>query len=110
MTPLQRAKSELKDVRKRFNTRNIRWSRQNRNPQDQMPADVRGGTDMVVEQANKTTLKDKIRRTLSPRRGKLLLCSSPVITGGVSCIGLKHLHNVESFLLPPDISLFRFPV
>ncbi|DBB09064.1 hypothetical protein WJX82_011672 [Trebouxia sp. C0006] len=69
MTPLQRAKSELKDVRKRFNTRNIRRSRQNRNPQDQMPADVRGGTDMVVEQANKTTLKDKIRRTLSPRRG-----------------------------------------
>ena len=66
-----------------------------------MPADVRGGTDMVVEQANKTTLKDKIRRTLSPRRGKLLLCSSPVITGGVTCIGLKHLHNAERVLTAP---------
>lgn len=98
MTPVQRAKSELKDVRERFKTRNTRRSRQNRNPQDQMPADVRGGTDMVVEQANKTTLKDKIKRTFSPRRGKLLLCSSSVITGGVTCIGLKHLHNVERVL------------
>jgi len=71
MTPLQRARSELLVVRERFKARTTRRGRQNRNPQDQMPADVRDGSDTVVEQANKTTLRDKIRRTFSPRRGKL---------------------------------------
>ena len=89
MTPLQRAKSELLDVHERFKIRNTRQGRQNRNSQDQMPADVRGGTVTVVEQINKTTLKEKIRRTFSPRRGKLLLCSSPVIQVCATCIDLK---------------------
>jgi len=105
MTPLQRAKSELLDVHERFKTRNTRRGRQNRNTQDQMPADVRGGTDTVVQQANKTTLKDKIRRTFSPRRGKLLMCSSTVILGGVTCIHPKHLNNVKTHFYCPQTFL-----
>ncbi len=106
MTPFQRAKSELLDVHERFKTRTTRRGRQNRNTQDQMPDDARGDTDTVVEQANKTTLKDKIRRTFSPRRGKLLLCSSTVILGGVTCINPKHLHNVQcGFTVPRRFSV-----
>ena len=71
MTPLQRAKSELLVVHEKFKARTTRRGRQNRNPQDQMPADGRDGADAVVQQANKTTLRDKIRRIFSPRRGKL---------------------------------------
>ena len=105
MNPLQRAKSELLDVRERFKTRTTRRGRQNRNTQDQMPADVRGGTDTVAEQANKTTLKEKIRRTFSPKRGKLLLCSSPVIQACATCTDLKHLHNVETHFYCPQMFL-----
>ncbi|KAL0023057.1 hypothetical protein WJX79_006243 [Trebouxia sp. C0005] len=72
MTPLQRAKSELLVVHEKFKARTTRRGRQNRNPQDQMPADGRDGADAVVQQANKTTLRDKIRRTFSPRRGCVL--------------------------------------
>ena len=112
MTPLQRAKSELLVVREKFKTRSIRRGRQNRNPQDQMPADVMGGADLIVEQANKTTLKDKIRRTFSPRRGKLSLCSSTLMLGGATCIDLKYLHTVETRLYSPQmfLCLQRFPV
>ncbi len=103
MNPLQRAKSELFEVRERFKTRSTR-RRQNRNTQDQIAADVRA--DTVVEQANKTTLRDKLRRTFSPRRGKLILCSSTAVLGGVTCINLKHLHNVEcGFTVPRRFSV-----
>ncbi len=100
MNPLQRAKSELLDVRERFKTRTIRRGRQNRNTQDQMPADARGATDLVVEQANKTTLKDKLRRTFSPRRGELELCSSTVVQACVTCMGLEHMSDLTTCLLP----------
>ncbi|KAL0025196.1 hypothetical protein WJX77_006731 [Trebouxia sp. C0004] len=69
MTPLQRAKSELLVVHERFKALATRRGRQNRNTQDEMPVGVRDGSDAAVEQANKTTLRDKVRRTFSPRRG-----------------------------------------
>lgn len=100
MTPLQRAKSELLNVHERFKTRTTTRGKQNRNTQDHMPADARGGTDIVVEQANKTTFKDKIRRTFSPRRGKLLVCSSPVIQACVTCMDLGHMSDLTTCMLP----------
>ncbi|DBA97279.1 TPA: hypothetical protein ACH3X1_015024 [Trebouxia sp. C0004] len=60
MTPLQRAKSELLVVHERFKALATRRGRQNRNTQDEMPVGVRDGSDAAVEQANKTTLRDKV--------------------------------------------------
>ena len=67
MTPLQRARSELKDVHDKFKARTSRRGKQ-ANPDNQRAAAKAASS---VEQGN-VTIKEKLRRTFSPKsRGKL---------------------------------------
>ena len=68
MTPLQRARSELKEVHDKFKARTARRGNHANHDNQRAAAKTASG----VEQGN-ITIKEKLRRTFSPRsRGKLI--------------------------------------